>query len=50
MDRDEYTRDIEASSFGATFDTTLTTIKDDHEHTILHYTTTPQTATFTIHP
>ena len=45
MDSDEDASDIEASTFGATIATTLTTIMDDHEHTLLH-ATTPQTAAF----
>ena len=43
MDSDEDAHDIEEDSFGATYSTTLRSIIEDHEHTLLH-ATTPQTA------
>ncbi len=43
MDSDEDAHDIEEDTFGATYTTTLRSIIEDHEHTLLH-ATTPQTA------
>ena len=43
MDSDEDAHDIEENTFGATYSTTLRSIIEDHEHTLLH-ATTPQTA------
>ena len=43
MDSDEDAHDIEEDTFGATYSTTLRSIIEDHEHTLLHATTS-QTA------
>ena len=43
MDSDEDAHDLEEDTFGATYSTTLRSIIEDHEHTLLH-ATTPQTA------